>query len=61
MVALELDQILVTCVCFVQFICMVWLDKIVLLASRKESWYEALIDMCDRRQLINIKASTFLY
>ena len=61
MVALEFDQVLVTCICLVKFICMVWLDKVVLLASCKESRYEALIDMCDRSQLVDVKACTLLY
>ena len=59
-VTLEPDQIFVTRVRFMQFLAMMWLDEVVLLASREESRNEALFDVSDRRQFIQIEASLLL-
>lgn len=59
-ITFEPDQILVTCVRFMQLLAMVWLDEVVLLACCEEGWNEALLDVSNRRQFIQIEASLLL-
>ena len=60
MVTFEPDQIFVSRVRFMQLLAMMWLDEVVLLASREESRNEALFDVSDRRQFIQIEACLLL-
>ena len=59
-ITLEPDQIFVTRVRLMQLLTMVRLDEVILLASREKGRNEALFDVSDRRQFIQIKTS-FLF
>ena len=59
-ITLEPDQIFVTRVRLMQLLTMVRLDEVILLSSGEKGWNEALFDVSDRRQFIQIEASLFL-
>ena len=59
-VAIELDHILITSICVVQFLSMVGLYEIVLIASREKCWNETFGDMFDWSQIVNIKVGLAL-
>ena len=60
MITFKFDQIFVASVCLVQSLTMMWFDEIVLFARCKECRNEALSDVSDRRQFIQIESSLLL-
>ena len=57
MITRELDDVFVASVRIMQLLTMVRSDKLVLLARREHGRNEALFNVCDRRQLVQIKDS----
>ena len=55
MVPFESYQIFVSCIGFMQLLRMMWQNEIVGSRSGEESWYEALLDVRNRSQIVDVK------
>ena len=61
MIALKLDQVLISSVSFVQGFTVMWLNEVILLTSGEKCRNKGLGDVRNRCQFIQIEASLFLY
>ena len=60
MIALKLDQVLIPSVSLVQGFAVMWFNEVILFTSGEKCWNEALCDVRNRCQFIQIEASLFL-
>ena len=59
-IAFELDDILIACICLVQCIAVVWLDEVVLLTCREKGGDKSIFYVSDGCQLVDIEACLLL-